>query len=219
MGSVNDMINWFASRSPLDESRLEPEDVLPGLAPQLVIDLAGVAGASLDDLVEILQLAPYGDRAAMAAYGLIDLGQDHDGHRRPIRVKPFCLKVIAAAAEFVASVADPNVVAMHLQLAADDLAPEESYVPLTSPDQQAERDDYVVSGVVRHATVQGEGRMRVEVDLTSPHTLQTVRPRRLRMVTDIDSSIRANSRVRVAFPRLEVALPAFPVSIASTHEA
>lgn len=87
----------------------EPAKVLTGLAPQLVITLAQLAGASLEDLRVTIQLLPWGDRATLAAYGAIEIVENHG--RRTIRVLPWLQELAWAAVELVAEAVDPEAVA------------------------------------------------------------------------------------------------------------
>jgi hypothetical protein len=97
----------------------DPYDVLRGLSPRLVIDLAHLAGSTINDLRVTFQVMPWGDRATLAAYGVIDLGDDSSSPDRELKVNDSAVDVVEAAAEVVADAADPAAVARLLNLTGD----------------------------------------------------------------------------------------------------
>lgn len=101
----------------------DPYDVLRGLSPRLVIDLAHLAGSTIDDLRVTFQVMPWGDRATLAAYGVIDLGDDSSTPDRELKVNDSAVNVVEAAAEVVADAVDPAAVARLLDLTGDAQSP------------------------------------------------------------------------------------------------
>jgi hypothetical protein len=101
----------------------DPYDVLRGLSPRLVIDLAHLAGSTIDDLRVTFQVMPWGDRATLAAYGVIDLGDDSSNPDRELKVNDSAVDVVEAAAEVVADAVDPAAVARLLDLTGDAQSP------------------------------------------------------------------------------------------------
>ncbi len=186
-------------RSPsLDDSTLDPDDVLPGLSPNLVIDLARLVGTPRDELEVTMQLLTFGDRAVMAAYGLIEL-EGSSGDRIPlVTVKPFCYKVMEAAADFVSASVDADAVASKLQAAASSSHFDEPYVPLATAAQQSSAGaEVVVAGVVRQVKPKSRMQMRVKVALLGDVT-HTAAKTTIRVVTDARSGLRRNTRVQLA---------------------
>ena len=104
------------------------DDVLRGLPPELVILLARLAGDNLKDLSTTIEYMPYAYRAAMSAYGMIEMGKPRADRPRLAKAKPFCLEVTAAAANFIASIVDPTDVVA--KIAADAGATPTPFVPV-----------------------------------------------------------------------------------------
>lgn len=75
---------------------MTPDEVLHGLAPDLIINLAQLASSDPADLAVTIQLMPFGDRTALLAYGAID----HDNRRR-VKVLPFFYELADAALNLV----------------------------------------------------------------------------------------------------------------------
>lgn len=71
---------------------MTPREVLHGLAPDLIINLAQLAPSDPPDLAITIQLMPFGDRTALLAYGAIDYDR-----RRQVRVLPFFYDLADAA--------------------------------------------------------------------------------------------------------------------------
>lgn len=74
----------------------EMTGILKGLRPGLVLDLADLDGSTLDDLNVTVQVMSYGDRAVLAAYGLVSI--DRDGGRSKTRALPKLVEATRAAA-------------------------------------------------------------------------------------------------------------------------
>lgn len=72
------------------------DEILDGLAPGLIITLARLAGSTLGDLRVTMQLAPFGDRATLAAYDLLH----HEKDRRVV-VHPRLVEMTYAAVQRV----------------------------------------------------------------------------------------------------------------------
>lgn len=155
----------LAHKDSADRHNFDTEDILRGLSPRLVIDLARLAGASREDLSVTLHLMSYGDRAVMVAYGLIELSPAGESGERSLQVDPSCLEVIAAAAELVASVVDPAAVAARLQRAVEDGHAVEPYVPVATVEEQRGGGTEAFGGVVRSTAPAGDGLVRLDVDL------------------------------------------------------
>lgn len=71
---------------------MTPVEMLRGLAPSLVVDLAELAADDPRDVAVTVQLMPFGDRTALAAYGAIR----YDRHRH-VRVLPLFDELTSAA--------------------------------------------------------------------------------------------------------------------------
>jgi hypothetical protein len=187
------------------------DDVLHGMSPRLVIELARLAGASLGDLSVTLHLMPYGDRAVMVAYGLIEMGPEDGSGYRSLRVDPFCLEVVAAAAELVASVVDPTAVAV--RLAEFDLADAAvPYVPVATLEEQSGEGRKSFTGLVQNAEHISPGVVQLDVALCEPEEsgpTPTRTDRVVRVVTEDKPSFHNDALVSLAYPASEK-----PLSIA-----
>ena len=132
-------------RHPFDAAK-----VLAGLAPKLVITLAQLVGASLEDLQVTVQLLPWGDRATLAAYRVIEM-DSNTGPGRKVRVLPECQELTYAAAELVAEAVQPRDVAMLLNASSTGgtaALPSVSLAVASSVAEQDRGDVVQVPGVV-----------------------------------------------------------------------
>jgi hypothetical protein len=142
-------------------SECDPYDILRGLRPGLVIDLAHLAGSSVDDLRVTFQVMDWGDRATLAAYGVIELGDDASNPNRELRVNDSAVELVEAAAEVVANAVEPAAVTRLLEATDapeatsdadfDPVAPWEDALPLvevSTYEQQQASEGQVVYGVV-----------------------------------------------------------------------
>lgn len=86
-------LSRFASRTP------NLIDVLVGLRPGLVHDLAAYAGADHRALAVTFAGMPWGDRATLAAYGVITLRRDTHGGGRVRSVAPWAVDLVNLAAD------------------------------------------------------------------------------------------------------------------------
>ena len=80
----------------------EVHEILDGLNEGLLTALANLNGSTEDDLLVTFQVMPWGDRATLAAYGVVVLVRE-GGVGRVASVSPIATELIAAAAEHVAS--------------------------------------------------------------------------------------------------------------------
>jgi hypothetical protein len=190
------------------------EDALKGLPPRLVINLARLAGTTLGDLGVTLQLMPYGYRAALVAYGLIEMSEpDKTGVRR-VQAQPFCLEVIAAAAELIASLADPAEIAAALADANDSGEPNPPYAPAVSAADDNPQDEVVIEARVESAQPLDDKRLMLSLALAPQMGLSLARePYQFRLVTDIDAKLAANTEVEISYSTEDL-LRATPNSIA-----
>lgn len=83
----------------------DPREVLFGLRPGLVADLAQLAGSTMDDLKVTFQVLSFGDRATLAAYGLIEMNSSAEHPRAVVGVSELMLEVISTAAQAAGRVA------------------------------------------------------------------------------------------------------------------
>jgi hypothetical protein len=205
---MRDMLTWRAHPEPTAYD-FATDDVLHGMSPRLVIELARLAGASLRDLSVTLHLMPYGDRAVMVAYGLIEMGPEDGSGHRALRVDPFCLEVVAAAAELVASVVDPTAVAV--RLAEFDLA-DATYVPVATLEEQSGEGRKSFTGLVQNAEHILPGMVQLDVALREPEKSGPIpahTERIVRVVTEDKPSFHNDALVSLAYPASEK-----PLSIA-----
>lgn len=150
-----------------DDVHDDPQQVLQGLAPSLVIDLAKLAGSSLDDLQVTMQMMPWGDRATLAAYDIVELEADASRTSRQIKVLPVALTLVAAAAELVAEAVTPTAVARILSRhdlqgqAFDNVTP----VEVTSPEALESSGDELITGKVEAVAIR-DGAQVLEVALS-----------------------------------------------------
>jgi hypothetical protein len=141
--------------------------VLRGLSPALVIDLARLAGATLDDLEVTFQLMPWGDRATLAAYRVVTLDDVSDTPGRGLRVHPVALDLVSAAAEVAAAAAEPRAVAHLLMQRERDLEEAEGEpvpVAVATLSEQKRSGAKLVEGVV-HAVDVKDGAQLVAVEV------------------------------------------------------
>ena len=96
-------------KKPADPPAFEPWDVLVGLAPSLVEDLAQLVGSTEEDLLVSFQVMPYGNRATLAAYGLIEMDKSPGGRRRVVSVSPAAVELVNSASEFLAESNDQEL--------------------------------------------------------------------------------------------------------------
>lgn len=87
-----------------------PMDVLLGLTPSLVEDLASLVGHTEEDLFVSFQVMPWGDRATLAAYDIVDLDPSSGNRGRILRVSPAAVELVNAAAELVGGGWDTDLV-------------------------------------------------------------------------------------------------------------
>ena len=73
-------------------------DVLTGLSPRLVRDLAGLEGADASTLAVIFGKMPWGDRATLSAYGVLTLKRDIDRVGRISSVADWAPDLVRTAA-------------------------------------------------------------------------------------------------------------------------
>lgn len=196
----------------------DPEDILLGLSPQLVIDLARLAGATLEDLEVTLELMPWGDRATLAAYGIVVLGNERDKVQRGLTVRPEALNLISAAAEAVAAAASPQAVAKLLQQRGfereDDVAPGNPDLGISSEDLNVVVEVKFVSPATQrrstspqvHGVVQGvrlsRGRRVFVVRVTGAAKFSNQRPAaptRFVVSTSPDFEVRPDSSVVITY--------------------
>lgn len=79
----------------------EVHEMLEGLNESLIEALASLNGSTEDDLLVTFQVMPWGDRATLAAYGVVTLMRE-GGVGRVAAVAPVAVELTAAAAEYVA---------------------------------------------------------------------------------------------------------------------
>jgi len=175
---------WFTQPTVEGTTPFNADKVLLGLSPRLVIDLARLAGASLDDLEVTFQLMPWGDRATLAAYKVVTLDEESDKPGRGLRVHPVALELVSAAAEVTALAAEPSAVAQILLERERYLDPfvgsrnetEPVPVAVTSLIEQQKSGAKLVQGIVQDIDVQhGKKMVAVEVDADALADLESER--------------------------------------------
>lgn len=151
----------------------DPWDILIGLRPGLVRALANLAGSTEGDLLVTLQVMPWGDRATLAGYGVIELERTASGRGRVVSVHPDAVELVNVAASMVNSadeLAEPEFVEQQ-QAEAEDVTASRAELlagaalPLIEVvHQQVATDDTCVSGVVEKVEPLGSlGRVRIRV--------------------------------------------------------
>jgi hypothetical protein len=86
-------------RNEEERVTFNPVDVLVGLSPSLVEDLATFVGSSEEDLLVSFQIMPWGDRAALAAFGIVELSDKPGERGRVIKVASAAVDLVNAAFE------------------------------------------------------------------------------------------------------------------------
>lgn len=187
------------------DTEFTAEEVLRGLPSRLVISLARLAGAGRSEMSVTLQLAPFGDRAVMKAYGLISVGPKSKDGSRSLVAEPFCLEVAAAAAELIASIVDPSDVAARLIHDAEEgrLDDDTPYVPAVDESEQQVSGDLLVDAVVQDTEWDGE---RLKVFLSFGANAYKMSPSNsgggCAVMTDVD--LKPSMNVRVSYPIRDV---------------
>lgn len=155
MASLNTSLGRRTGRPKEPDRDFDPRQVLAGLSPRLVIDLARLAGSSLQDLQTTCQVLPWGDRATLAAYDVVDLGPVNKSGRRSLTVRPEALDLVQAAAAIVAEAASPDAVARILDPTYSEPA---GPVPVEAVNiRDLEKDDgRLIEGVVEGIHVHGD---------------------------------------------------------------
>ena len=98
-------------RNEEERVSFDPTDVLVGLSPSLVEDLATFVGSSEEDLLVSFQIMPWGDRAALAAFKIVELSDKPGQRGQVIKVTPAAVDLVNAAFEALqaAEVSTPRV--------------------------------------------------------------------------------------------------------------
>lgn len=172
MSRLQSRFSRMTGRASTPQPDFDPYKVLPGLAPALVITLAKLAGSSADDLHVTLPLLPWGDRATLAAYRVIDLDDKADAPRRSLTVRAEMLDLIAAAADVVAQSVDPQAVAQTLARTSPTAAVGEPVPVEVRPVRRAD-EGRALHGVIEAVHRQADGRRLLRVTVTSDEASAT----------------------------------------------
>lgn len=197
-------------------------DVLVGLSPELVLDLAHLAGSTLDDLLVTFQVMPWGDRATLAAYKAIELAPSGPSRGRVSKVLPFSLELVEAAAEIAGGSSDVARMAAELrfleQVDQDEADPsldsfsQENlldsaaipFVEVTSSDEQRSATRRVYGIVESVAGTRQLSRLRVRVPVDARSTLGVDDPRtgpsrEVIVVTKSSAGVREDASIVLAY--------------------
>lgn len=95
-------------------SQWSTSQILEGLSPSLVCKLASLSGTNTTDIPGKLDQFPWGDRAVLQAYDLIEMSREtRVNGRRILRLNSFLLEVILHAARVTAEVASKHLDEIH----------------------------------------------------------------------------------------------------------
>lgn len=152
----------------------DPWDILIGLRPELVRALANLAGSTQGDLLVTFQVMPWGDRATLAGYGVIDLARGEGGSGRVVSVHPEALELVNVAASMVGTSLVQDEAGLSASTTDDDLGLKaellaSAALPLIEVvHDHAGAGENCVSGIVEHVQSLGRlGRAQIRVFVSS----------------------------------------------------
>lgn len=186
-----------------NEVLADPWDILIGLRPELVRSLANLAGSTQEDLLVTFQVMPWGDRATLAGYGVLELARNGKAQGRVVSVHPEAIDLVNVAASMVNTTltadTDHAADATFRAIGHDAELLAGAALPLIEVvHDQIAANENCVPGIVEHIESIGRlGRVQIRILLGAGSTDQTIE-----ITTDDPSELHDGLEVALCYSNL-----------------